>query len=294
MVIPEDIRSQIPFKSKYLPLPFLKDSDENVIHYLDEGEGEPIVCLHGNPTWSFYFRSILKAFGKQNRVICPDHIGCGASSHPQNYSYTLEQHIQNFDYLMDQLNLSKVTLILHDWGGPIGLGWATQNPHKVKRLILLNTAGFRSKDIPMRIALCKIPLLGEYMVRRYNLFAKAAIHMAPMKSLSSEVKKGLLWPYNSYKNRIAVARFVKDIPLSTDHVSYKTLSNIEKSLNLISCPKLILWGMKDFCFHEGFLNTWKKIYPEASIKTFEQAGHYLLEDEPENVTMYIKNFMQSH
>lgn len=293
MVIPQDIQAQIPYPSKYLDLD-KQGSEKQTLHYFDEGEGDPIVCLHGNPTWSFYYRSVLKTFSQSNRVICMDHLGCGLSSRPQSYAYTLEQHIGNFSYFMDQLKLDKVTLVLHDWGGPIGLGWAVRNPEKVKRLVLLNTAGFLSKDIPTRIALCKTPWLGEYLIRTFNLFAKAAIHMAPAKPLASDVKRGLLYPYNNYQNRIALARFVKDIPLTPKHESYHELAYIEQNLKRLQCPKLILWGMKDFCFHEGFLNVWQKIFPDADIKSFQDAGHYILEDAPEQVNQDIKNFIQLH
>ena len=103
------------------------------LHYVDIGQGDPVVCLHGNPTWSYYFRNCVQTLKNHSRVIVPDHMGCGYSDKPQEYPYILSQHIANLEYLCDYLRLDKVTLIVHDWGGAIGFGWAVQHMKRIKK-----------------------------------------------------------------------------------------------------------------------------------------------------------------
>ena len=263
------------------------------LNYVDEGQGDPIVMLHGNPTWSFYYRNLIKGLNDKYRLIVPDHIGCGLSDKPQNYSYNLKNHIENVEKLLDHLKIKSFHLIVHDWGGAIGMGLATRYPERVKSITLLNTAAFTDTKIPTRINICKIPVVGERLVRHFNGFASPATFMAVENRLSSEVKKGYLLPYNNYKNRIATAKFVQDIPMSQKHESYATLLGIEKKLNLLKCPKLIMWGGKDFCFNMHFYKRWKKFYPEAKSVVFEDAGHYVLEDKKDETLNHIKKFLAS-
>lgn len=286
MVINEMLKNEFPFQPHYLQHGPFKQ------HYVDEGQGEPILCLHGNPTWSFYYRNIVKAFSSQYRVIAPDHIGCGLSSRPQDWSYNLEGHINHIEALVDHLGIKNITLVLHDWGGAIGMGLATRRPELIKKIILTNTAAFRSQNIPWRIALCKSPIFGGPMVQAFNAFAWPATFMAVKKPLSKIVKKGYLFPYNNYANRIATARFVKDIPLSKNHPSYQTLMDIELKLKNIKCPVLILWGEADFCFNMKFFNRWSEFIPHALTRVYPGAGHYLFEDRKDETIQEIANFLE--
>jgi len=207
-------------------------------------------------------------------------MGCGLSDKPQSYSYVLETHIQNLIKLVRFLGLKDITLVVHDWGGAIGMGLATRHPELIKRVVILNTAAFLSPDIPRRIALCRAGRLGEALVRGLNGFAWPATFMAVERRLPRIVKQAYLAPYDSWANRIAVARFVQDIPLETTHPSYATLATIEANLPRVTAPKLILWGGQDFCFHEGFYRRWREIYPAAEAHYFASVGHYVLEDAP--------------
>ena len=137
--------SLYPFKSHSL------DLDSYRYHYLDEGQGETLLMLHGNPTWSFYYRNLILDLKKTYRCVVPDHMGMGKSDKPQNYPYTLSQHIDNLVALVSELSLKDITLVVHDWGGAIGMGFAVRYPEKVKRLILFNTAAFLSKKIPIQL-----------------------------------------------------------------------------------------------------------------------------------------------
>lgn len=282
----DNIRGEYPFSSQYL------DIDSNQYHYIDEGKGDPVLMVHGNPTWSFYYRKLASDLKNNNRVIVPDHIGCGFSDKPQDYEYTLENHISNLTKLVKFLELKDITLVVHDWGGAIGFGLATRFPKLIKRIVILNTAAFRSNRIPFTIGLCKNKFFGKFIVQKFNAFAWPATFMAPKKKLSSSVKKAYLAPYGNVKNRIAIAEFVKDIPMDEAHRSYKTLSEIESKLESLTCPKIILWGGKDFCFNDEFFKKWQSIYPDAFYKYYKNAGHYILEDESVDVIKNIKDFME--
>ncbi|MFP5490063.1 MAG: alpha/beta fold hydrolase [Bacteriovoracia bacterium] len=261
------------------------------LNYVDEGTGPAMLMVHGNPTWSFYYRHLIKAFSGHFRCVVPDHMGCGFSDKPQDYSYTLENHIQNLEKLVSFLQLKDITLVVHDWGGAIGMGFATRHPHLIKRVIVLNTAAFLSEDIPKRIAICKAGRFGEFLVRGLNGFAWPATFMASKRGLSSEVKKAYLAPYDSWKNRVAVSRFVQDIPLDNKHPSWKTLQKIENDLPKVTVPKLIVWGGKDFCFNRGFFEKWLSIYPDAEAHWIADAGHYVLEDAPKKAIESMVNFI---
>lgn len=285
ITIPTELKGEYPFESH-----FLKISDNN-LHYVDTGKGEVILMLHGNPTWSFFYRNLAKYFSKNYRVIVPDHIGCGLSSKPQDYEYTLATHVDNICLLVEKLNLSAITLVVHDWGGAIGMGLATRHPHLIKKIVVMNTAAFRSIEIPSRINILRNPL-GAWFIRSFNGFAGPATFMASKKGLSPLVKKGFVLPYHDYESRIATAKFVQDIPMNELHPTYKTLSNIEEKLPTLKAPVLILWGAKDFCFTMNFQKRWLDIFPKARAVTYANAGHYLIEDEEAAVISEIEQFLK--
>lgn len=295
--IPNSLREEYPFASHYLTL-----SSGHKLHYIDEGprdsELAPVIMVHGNPTWSFFYRNIIKELSKKRRVIAVDHIGCGLSSKPQDYDYTLKNHVDNLSDLFSKIILpqikdaKKFDLIVHDWGGAIGLGLACRYKEYLGRSIIMNTAAYTDEQIPKRIALCKIPFVGEKLVRHLNAFAWPATFMAVEKPLPQVVKEGYLLPYNNYENRIATARFVKDIPMTKSHPTWKTLKEIEDQLSDLPGEKLLLWGEKDFCFSPHFFERWKSFYPNAEACLLSSAGHYLLEDEPEFTRNKITEFLQ--
>lgn len=286
MIIPESLKTEYPFSPHYHQVA------QHKLHYIDEGNGAPILMLHGNPTWSFYYRNLIKYFKKNYRTIVPDHIGCGLSDKPQDYKYILENHISNTISLIEELNLVGITLILHDWGGAIGMGVATRKPSLIKKIILMNTAAFRSAEIPSRINILKNPL-GEWFIRSFNAFAIPATYMAVTKKLPPLLKLGLTLPYHDFNSRIATAKFVLDIPLNKSHISYQTLYDIEKNLSTLQCPILILWGEKDFCFTLNFQKKWSTFFPNAVVKTYPDAGHYLLEDKTNDVINEIDFFLKN-
>lgn len=288
-------RHLYPFSSHFVEIDGLR------CHYLDEGAGEPVVMVHGNPTWSFFFRNLVHALSPGYRVIVPDHIGCGLSDKPDEhrYDFRLATRIHDLEYLLDRLDLKNpVTLILHDWGGAIGMGYALRHRQRVSRIIVMNTAAFfppAAKKLPLRLHLLKrFSALARPAVLGGNLFARSALFMAPRTPLSSAVKKGLCAPYNSWNNRLATYKFVEDIPLIPSHPSYPVLKWLDGNLHrLSSIPMMILWGMHDFVFDPDYLAEWHHRFPHARIRTYPDAGHYLLEDEPERIPAEILNFLKS-
>lgn len=280
------LESAYPFRSQFLQLGC------HNLHYVDEGEGQPILMLHGNPTWSFFYRNLIQTFKPKFRTVVPDHLGCGLSDKPQDYEYTLENHIQNAYQLIRFLDLKKIILVVHDWGGAIGFGLATRYPELFDKIVILNTAAYPSQDIPQRINLLRQGKIGEWLIRKFNLFAWPATFMTTTKSLPKAIKQGYLLPYNSWENRVAVARFVQDIPMEKEHPTYKTMSDIEAKLKSLKQPKLILWGGKDFCFNQSFFEKWINIYPDAEAHWYAKAGHYVLEDALDDVSLKIWDFIK--
>lgn len=286
--LPPEVRLEYPFAGNLFRLP-----DATRMHYLDEGSGPVVLMLHGNPTWSFYYRQVVHKLVKAGyRCIVPDHIGCGLSDKPQDYAYCLKRRIDDVEALIDHLGIDQFSLIVHDWGGAIGCGLAVRRPAALQKLVLLNTAAFRSMRIPFRIALVKLPVIGEAIIRGLNGFAGPAAIMSVRKPLPPAVKQGLLWPYRNWMDRVAVWNFVKDIPLRKSHASYAELAKVEDGLrSLLDVPVQILWGGRDFCFNRHFYQRWLEIFPTAERKLFEDCGHYILEDGGDAVLKEIAQFL---
>ncbi len=279
-----------PFKSNYLPV------KNGKLHFVDEGKGPVIVMVHGNPTWSFYFRKLIFLLSRNHRVVAIDHMGCGFSDKPQDYSYTLKQHIENLDILLNSLEIKRFSLIVHDWGGPIGIGCGIKRMEELEKIVVMNSAAFRSSKIPLRICLCRIPLLGELIVRLFNGFAWPAQFMAVENKLKKAVRKAYLSPYNCWANRVAIYNFVKDIPLKKKHPSYDQLVEIENKLKILrkmEIPFLLLWGGKDFCFNDAFYKEWVNRFPAAEKHYFEDGGHYVLEDKFKEIGPIVNDFFNS-
>lgn len=265
------------------------------LSYLDEGQGKVIVMLHGNPTWSFYYRNLIKTLRNSYRIIVPDHMGCGLSGKPQNYPYTLKTHINNLETLLRGCNIERYSLVVHDWGGAIGMGLSVRSPERLESVVVLNTAAFRSPNIPLRIRICRIPLLGDIIVRGFNGFARGALIMAVAHKMKSDVARGYLEPYDSWANRVALLRFVQDIPRTPKDRSWQTLVDIENKLEqLKNIPMLVLWGGQDFCFTRDFYHEWLKRFPHAEKHFFPNGGHYVLEDIFDEIAPLITTFFQQH
>lgn len=288
-----NLETLFPFKRNYLQL-----NGQNY-HYLNEGQGEPVVMVHGNPSWSFYYRNLVSALSSQFQCIVPDHIGCGLSDKPsdKDYHYTLEQRIDDLEALLEHLNIKEnITLVVHDWGGMIGMGYAARYPERIKRLVFLNTAAFnlpKAKKFPLPLWICRNTYLGAVLVRGFNAFSSIASYVGvKRKAMPKAIRRAYVAPFNSWKNRISTLRFVQDIPLLPHHRNYLLVEDIAESLNQFQqTPTLICWGLKDFVFDKHFLDVWKIKMPHAQINEFADCGHYILEDASNEVINLIQDFV---
>ncbi len=285
-------QSLYPFESNFTNI------NGNQMHYVDEGTGPPVVMVHGNPTWSFYFRNVIKTVSKNFRAIVPDHIGCGFSDKPDaaSYNYTLSSRVRDLDTLINSLDLNeKISLVVHDWGGMIALAWAVDHLDRVDKIVITNTAGFflpDAKQFPLRLAMIKyLKAFAVPAVLGLNIFARGALYLGSATRLAPEVKKGLVEPYNSWKNRIATLKFVQDIPISERDQSFAIVDHVQNQLDLLDESRLLfLWGAKDFVFDLSFLNEFRRRFPRAATHVFHDAGHYLFEDKPEETCKLISDF----
>ena len=268
--LPPEIAALYPFP------PHFFDTPDGRIHFVDTGTGERgnVVLLHGNPSWSFLWRDLIAALAARGfRCIAPDHLGMGLSDKPKKF-LRLADRIAHAEALLAHLRVEKFSLCVHDWGGAIGFGVATRAPEKIEKLVVANTAAFRSRNIPKRIALCRIPGFGPFVVKAFNAFAFPATFMAVRKKLPPAVKAGFLFPYRNFNDRTAVANFVRDIPLSPKHPSWAALAAIEAALpKLAGKPMLIAWGERDFCFDDTFFAAWRERFPRAETLRCADAGH---------------------
>ena len=269
---------------------------------LDEGRAQSpdgtVLMLHGNPTWSFFFRNLVLGLRGAHRVIVPDHIGCGLSDKPDEnaYPYTLARRVDDLAALVEQLNITgRVTLVLHDWGGMIGMAYAARHPGKICRLVILNTAAFhlpKTKRLPLSLWLCRRTPLGELLIRDTGLFTSVLAYWAVCRPMAQRVREGYLWPYRRPDDRTALFRFVQDIPLLPADPGYQLVSEVQARVpDFNRIPVIILWGEKDFVFDHHFLAVWEKLLPAATVHRFPHAGHYVLEDAGEEILPLVEEFL---
>lgn len=281
---------QYPFTSRFLRV------GGHRLHYLDEGDGPAVLMVHGNPTWSFYWRALIAALRPAYRCVAVDHIGCGMSDKPspRHYRYDLAQRIDDLCHVVQHLDLRGVTLAAHDWGGPIGLGAALRTPERFARIVLLNTGAFPPPYVPWRIRLCRLPVVGTLAIRGLNLFARAALRMALAQPgrLTPAARQGLLAPYDSWSSRVAIDRFVRDIPRGPEHPTWRLLAQIEAGLPaLADRPALLLWGMRDWCFRPQCLRRFQAVWPQAEVHELADCGHYVMEEAPDEASARVRTFL---
>lgn len=289
----ELLNAEYPFSGRYFDLDGLN------YHYLDEGSGPPVVMVHGNPSWSFYYRKLVQALAGRYRCIVPDHIGCGLSDKPgdDRYDYTLARRVDDLERLLAHLEPeNKITLVLHDWGGMIGMTWAARHPERVARLVILNSAAFplpAAKRFPPALRICRDSFLGTLLVRGLNAFAVgASLVGCKLRPMSAALRRLYCLPYDSWGNRIATLRFVQDIPLAAGERGYDIVTATAAALERFRhLPLLLLWGERDFVFDRHFLAEWQRRFPEAEVHSWPEGGHYILEDVSDEAIPLIATFL---
>jgi haloalkane dehalogenase len=274
--------------------------------YLDEGprDGEVVVMLHGNPSWSYLWRHLVSGLSDRYRCIVPDHIGMGLSDKPDDapdaqprYDYTLQSRVDDLDTLLRHLGITgPVTLAVHDWGGMIGFGWALSHHAQVKRLVITNTAAFPlppEKPMPWQIAMGRHWGPGEWFIRTFNAFSSGASWFGVSRRMPAEVRRAYVAPYNNWRNRISTIRFMQDIPLSPADQAWSLLERSAQALpSFADRPAFIAWGLRDICFDKNFLAGFRKALPNAEVTAFDDANHYVLEDKHEVLVPAIRAFLE--
>lgn len=285
-----------PFKQHFI------NRNGHQYHYVNEGSGSPVVMVHGNPSWSFYYRNLVSELSENHQCIVPDHIGCGFSDKPDDtdYDYTLKNRIDDLEALLEHLDVKdNITLVVHDWGGMIGLGYAARYPERIKRLVILNTGAFHlpeSKKLPAALWLGRNTTLGTVLVRGFNAFSGiASLIGVKRKPMPKAIRQAYVAPFNSWKNRISTLRFIQDIPIKPHHRNYQLVSDIANSLEQFKeLPMIICWGLKDFVFDKHFLAEWQQRFPQAEVHAFDDCGHYILEDASDEVVPLVKQFLDNN
>jgi cis-3-alkyl-4-acyloxetan-2-one decarboxylase len=269
------------------------------MHFVDEGSGEPVVMVHGDPTWGFLYRTFIPPLSQRFRCVVPDQMGMGKSAVPQEQSlYRLEQHCANLEALLLHLDVHDITLVLHDWGGPVGLGFATRHPERIKRLVLMNTWAFApwpGGPFPRLLDLIRSER-GEAFVLQKNGYLEPALSGTTYHSekLTKAVMDAYRAPFPTPESRLAMLCWSRDIPVHEIDVSYAEMKRIEDGLTLFSrTPVLLVWGMKDPVLSASVLRRWQQLYPHATTHELEDASHFLQEDAPERIVPWIEAFLKA-
>ncbi|TAL68630.1 MAG: alpha/beta fold hydrolase [Bacteroidetes bacterium] len=270
-------RNEYPFTSHFFDLPVGK------MHYIDEGQGDPIVMIHGNPGWSFEFRNIIKELSKTNRCIAIDHIGFGLSDKPFDFDYLPSSQAKNFEIFMDSLNLNNIAMTFNDWGGPIGLSYAIKHPEIIKKLVIMNTFLWSVEDDPhyQKFSGLMGGGFGRFMIKNFNLFAHFFLPkvFGEKKNLPKHIHKHYYKHLATRKDRKGCYTFPKHIIASS-----KWLDSLWQQRERInSIPTTFVWGMKDIAFREKELNYWIENWKNPKVVRLEGVGHYPQEESPNDV-----------
>ena len=272
---------EYPFTPRWFGTP------AGTIHYIDEGAGAPIVFVHGNPTWSFQFRNVFKELTPERRCIALDHLGFGLSDKPQDFSYLPVDHARNFARFMESLDLNDVTLVVGDWGGPIGLSWALDNPDRVKSLVITNTWmwSVRSDWYYQGFSSIVGGPIGRQLIRRRNFFAASVVKRAygDKSRLTPAIHRHYLAPLSTPDERMASWVFPRQIIKSSDW-----LSSLWQRRSALATKRILLaWGMKDIAFREKELRQWQAAFPAAQTVMFPDTGHFVAEEQAKELAHQI-------
>jgi haloalkane dehalogenase len=294
-----DIRAET-FEGSFNFAPHYHHVNGFEMHFVDEGRGEPIVLIHGDPTWGYLYRTFIPILSQRRRCIVPDHMGMGKSGIPREaYPYQLRHHVANLEALLLHLNLHEMTLVLHDWGGPVGLGFAIRHPDRIKRLVLMNTwacAPWPGGPLPRLLELIRSER-GEKFVLEKNGYLEPALVGTTHRpeNLTKTVLDAYRAPFPTPESRLALLCWSRDIPVHETDPSYSEMKRIEEALpRFTGTPTLLVWGMRDPVLPESVLRTWQRTYPQATTAEIEDASHFLQEDAPERIVLCIEEFLEAN
>ena len=281
-------KNELPYTSRYAQV------DGYKMHYLDEGSGPVVVMVHGNPTWCFFFRNLVEKLKETHRVIVPDQLGCGLSERPVGRKFRARDRIEHLKSLVDSLGLQKFSIIMHDWGGPIGTGMALDYKERIEKIVYFNTTLTEIESLPPIIKKASTPGIGTVLTKYTKRFLRFMLDLGAAKKVPKNVQRGYLYPYQTIKDRSAIWEFVEDIPFKEDHPTYPELLTMAKRLpEFADKPVKIIWGLKDPCFHPNMLSKVSRHFPQAQVVELQNASHLLLEDEPEVVSKEVLTFLNN-
>ncbi|MEX0763300.1 MAG: alpha/beta fold hydrolase [Dehalococcoidia bacterium] len=279
-------QEEYPFQPRHLDVPGGRMS------YVDEGRGEPIVFIHGVPTWSFNYRHLIRHFSSTHRCVAMDHLGFGLSAKPP-VACPPQEHSDNIERLINTLDLRGVTLVLHDWGGPLGMSYAVRHPDNVRRLVIFNTWCWpsnvdRRSDIVARVLASPVYRLLE---NRLNFTARMFIPnvMGTRSRLTPEIHRHYIEPLRRREDRACQWEMIRGIrhssPWLGDLWSQRAM--------LKDIPAIIMWGMKDRAFSRRDLGRWKDALTGAEVQELANAGHFPQEECPETVCLHLERFLNA-
>lgn len=275
---------EYPFTDQYIQL------EAGKMHYVDVGEGETLLFIHGTPTWSFLYRKYIQALSKNYRCIAIDHIGFGLSEKSADFDGTPQSHSQNLTAFIEKLDLTDITLVVHDFGGPIGLSSAIQNHHRVKQIVLFNTWLWGTKNNPQAQKVNKLinSAIGKFMYLWLNVSPKLLIKqgISDKKNLTKEIHVQYIKPFPDKASRLSLWNIGRSLVGSSDWYQEQW----EKLDVLANKPWLVLWGRKDTFITTEYLQKWKQRLPKSEVKEYE-AGHFLQEENPTETIEAIEEFM---
>jgi haloalkane dehalogenase len=259
------------------------------MHYIDEGEGEPVLCLHGEPTWSFLYRKMIPGLAAVARVVAPDYFGFGRSDKPTASEwYTFERHSASIRRLVEELDLRRVTLVVQDWGGPIGLRLAVEQPDRVDRLVILNTGlggGRPPSESWLRFREVVRAAGGDFQPGRL-------IRTAAVRGLADDVVAAYEVPFPTPESKAGVLAFPEQVPTEPEHPNTAPLLAIREALRSWEKPSLVLFGDSDPIFGPEVADAIARWIPGAQpAELVEGAGHFVQEDAGEEVALRIVEFL---
>jgi pimeloyl-ACP methyl ester carboxylesterase len=286
-----DFRGTFPFEPRFVSAGGVR------LHYVDEGpvDARPLLFAHGNPTWSYLWRRpIAELSSRGHRCVAFDHMGFGRSDKPPQLSaYSLERHVGNALALIEALDLSDVTLVAHDWGGPIGLGALLQRTDRLRALILMNTWAWELPSfLPPFLREFRTEGLGEILALGGNLFVESIPGGMHRRDTDPVMMDAYRAPFPDYWSRAATLAFQREIPLTERDRSSPLMASIHERLPDLTCPVLLVWGMRDPVFQPVFLEQWRELFPKAETVELADASHFLVEDSPDAVTAAIEGFLR--
>lgn len=280
-------RSLYPFEHKYITL------DRGTMHYIDKGEGEVLLFVHGTPTWSFLYRDLIKNLSDTYRCIAIDHLGFGLSSSDSIDPFTPEWHAENLIEFVQRLNLKRITLCVHDFGGPIGLASAIRMPDRFKQVVMFNTWLWETKGNPEAQKINKLvnSWLGKQLYLRFNVSPRLLLKKGfrDKKYLTREIHAHYLKPFPNKRSRMSLLELAKSLVGSSDWYAAQW-AQLEK---LSDKKWLILWGTKDEFITTQYLERWRAALPAAQVVTLD-CGHFVPEEATQHTLESIQTFLEDH